>query len=63
MAPTRPDERDPFFPGKGQTADANPAIRACFVCPVRAECDDYRKRTGSRDGVWAAVLQKREDDD
>lgn len=44
---------DPWFPERGQTDLANEAMTACFHCPVRKECRDYRKRTGSTYGIWA----------
>nr|DAK84380.1 MAG TPA: Transcriptional regulator [Caudoviricetes sp.] len=28
-------------------------------CPVRVECQDYRKRTGSTDGIWGGKTTKR----
>lgn len=48
-----------FFPEKGQSAKGNDAIMLCFECPVRAECQDYRKRTGTNYGIWAAEYTDR----
>jgi len=45
-------------------------VLTCFACTVRAECEDFRARTGSEYGVWGGQLRKRnakdgepEDDD
>ncbi len=62
-APSSPDEPDPFFPERGQAKLGNDAIITCFRCPVRAECDDYRKRTGSDYGIWAGRFTKRDAED
>lgn len=24
----------------------------CFSCPVRAQCEEYRRETDSRYGIW-----------
>lgn len=50
---------DIFFPEKAQAEVGNEAIMVCFTCPVRAECDDYRKRTGSAYGIWSGKYTKR----
>lgn len=53
-----PDEPDPWFPAKGETPNNGRA--ACFICPVRAECKDYRLRTESEYGMWAGEIPKRD---
>lgn len=53
-----PAAKDPFFPGKGQSATEAQII--CMTkCPVRDECEEFRARTQSKHGVWAGKLQKR----
>lgn len=60
MAPSDGDsEPDPFFPERGQAIVGNQAILACFGCPVRTECKDYKDRTGSDYGIWAGEYSKR----
>lgn len=51
-----PDARDPWFPGKGHSL--NTGKLSCFVCPVRAECKDYKIRTKSVHGMWAGEISK-----
>jgi len=53
-----PDALDPWFPGRGQSQQ--PGKIACFVCPVKAECADYRDRTHATYGMWAAQIIKRD---
>lgn len=53
------EDPDMFFPEKGQAAKGNEAILICFECPVRDACDDYRKRTDTRFGIWAAKYTDR----
>lgn len=50
---TTEDLEDPWFPERGQVELANEAMTVCFFCPVRSDCRDYRKRTGSTYGIWA----------
>lgn len=50
-----------FFPQRGQ--DINEAMRACFQCEVRSECEHYRASTGSDYGVWGGKLRLRTDED
>lgn len=54
----------PFGDGKGeggiQQADATKtrlarAYLICLHCPVKIECEDYRARTNTKDGVWGGV--------
>lgn len=54
-------DKDPqlFFPEKNERKKGNEAILTCFNCPVRSECKDYRKRTGSEYGIWAGEYTKR----
>jgi len=52
---------DIFFPEKGGLP--NEAMMVCFSCVVRKQCDDYRERTKTKHGVWAARHLKRDDDD
>lgn len=65
MAPAYPGEPDPFFPERGQALVGNQALITCFKCPVRVECDDYKKRTNTEFGIWAGKYSKRggEDED
>lgn len=59
-APNRrkdPDAKDPWFPEKGESTNTGKII--CFTCPVREECDDYRKRTHSKEGMWAGKIEGR----
>jgi hypothetical protein len=64
MAPSDGDtEPDVFFPERGQAILGNEAILACFNCPVRAECKDYKARTGSDYGIWAGEYSKRGPED
>ena len=56
-----PDARDPWFPGKGHSL--NTGKIKCFTCPVRAECEDYRKRTGSKYGMWAGKIVNKDDEE
>lgn len=37
----------------------NVAVKMCFVCPVRKECEAYRKATGSGYGVWGGEYLQR----
>lgn len=48
-------EHDPdvFFPELGGLESMNRARWSCFVCPVKVECLDYKKRTHSEYGMWA----------
>lgn len=48
-----------FFPEKNNLAEGNKAIELCVSCPVFNECADYRKKTGTRHGIWAAQYTKR----
>lgn len=32
--------------------------RVCVRCPVFNECEDYRERTNSTDGMWAGKLYR-----
>lgn len=34
----------------------------CMKCPVRKDCEDYRRVTKSSHGVWAGRLQTRDKD-
>ena len=52
-----------FFPDKTELAQAGEAIMACFNCTVRKECEDFKKQTGSKYGIWAGELSKRNDKD
>lgn len=52
-----PKAKDPWFPAKGESTTQGKI--ACFTCPVRAECNDYRVRTHSEFGMWAGEIQKR----
>lgn len=52
-----PEAVDPWFPEKGQSP--NEGKKFCFTCPVRIECDEYRKRTGSKGGMWGGVIESR----
>jgi len=57
-----PDARDPWFPGKGHSLNTGKMV--CFPCPVKAECLDYKKRTGSVHGMWAGRIEnKKEEED
>lgn len=56
-----PDARDPWFPGKGHSLNIGKI--ACFTCPVRNECKDYRERTGSQYGMWGGEIPKRDEDE
>lgn len=47
-----PDALDPWFPEKGQSH--NPGKIVCIQCRVREQCDEYREKTDSRYGIWAA---------
>ena len=39
---------------------ANKALELyCINCTVRKQCQDYRKRTNSDEGVWGGKLQTR----
>ena len=49
-----------FFPERGQAHLGNQARLACLVCPVRAECREYRKRTDTAHGIWAGELYSRD---
>lgn len=60
-ARTNPDSRDPWFPGKGHSLNTGKMV--CFTCPVRAECKDYKKRTGSVHGMWAGQIESKEEDE
>lgn len=31
----------------------------CFTCKVRAECKQYKERTGTKHGIWAGEFSKR----
>lgn len=47
-----------FFPtkaGKAAHRQAEPALQVCAGCPVVAQCDQFRKETGSV-GVWGRRL-------
>ena len=56
-----PDARDPWFPGKGHSLNTGKIV--CFTCPVRAECEDYKVRTGSTHGMWAGRMARRDEED
>lgn len=56
-----PEATDPWFPGKGQSLSTGKI--ACFTCHVRAECADYRDRTGSNHGMWAGEILKKGKDE
>lgn len=48
---------DPFFPRRGEAAQAIKEARIiCESCPVIAACDEYRRLTGSKFGIWAGKL-------
>jgi len=53
-----PDAKDPWFPRKGESPNGGKVF--CFTCPVRPECKDYRKRTGSDYGMWGGEIKGRE---
>lgn len=49
-----------FFPDKTELhTKGNEAITICFSCRVRAECKDWKVRTGSKFGIWAGEISKR----
>lgn len=52
-----PEAKDPWFPRKGESP--TPGKIVCFTCPVRAECKEYRDRTGSKEGMWGGEIKKR----
>lgn len=54
-----PEARDPWFPGKGHSLNAGKIV--CFTCGVRAECEDYRVRTGSTYGMWAGKIVNKDE--
>lgn len=49
---------DIFFPEKGQPADVAQLI--CFECPVLQQCNEYKARTNTQYGIWAAQRLKGE---
>lgn len=47
-----------FFPERGKLDDVAKARWTCFVCPVSAQCDEYRNRSGSEYGIWAGKFKE-----
>lgn len=57
QAACRDMDGDMFFPdktGNGARNQINAAIAICNTCPVQNPCNDFRKRTHTRDGVWGS---------
>lgn len=53
-----PHAVDPWFPENGQSPNLGKVI--CMTeCKVRAQCDDYRTRTESKEGIWAGTILSR----
>jgi len=59
FAACRGQDPEAWFPERGQSTVGNIAKNICFECPVRKQCDDYNKRTGPNEGIWAGKIQKR----
>lgn len=47
-----------FFPERGRLNDVAKARWTCFVCPVSAQCDEYRNKSGSEYGIWAGKFKE-----
>ncbi|MFD5451651.1 MULTISPECIES: WhiB family transcriptional regulator [Streptomyces] len=60
LPPPRRGQPDPFFPERGESYRS--AVKVCFNCGVRPQCTEYRQRIGAEYGVWAGVMQRRQDD-
>ena len=54
---SRGDQRDLFFPSKGETTKAGKEV--CDTCPVRPECLIWSEKTDSTDGMWAGQMKSR----
>jgi WhiB family transcriptional regulator, redox-sensing transcriptional regulator len=54
-AACREADPDTFFPEKG--ASANPALKLCSSCLVKAECLTYALETDQRFGVWGGTTE------
>lgn len=48
---------DVFFPERGESQKPGKAI--CAPCPVKDDCEEYRRRTGSTHGMWGGKMVKR----
>jgi WhiB family transcriptional regulator, redox-sensing transcriptional regulator len=50
--------KDPelFFPKRGQPARTVEAKTICANCSVRTDCESFRERTGSTDGIWGGMV-------
>lgn len=46
---------DTFFPGHGQSALAQKAIRICERCDVRFECLEFALEKKIEDGIWGGT--------
>lgn len=55
----RNPDKDPFFPGRGETPQEAIA-EFCFKCGVRPECKDYANRQNAKTGVWGGERRTRE---
>lgn len=60
QAACKGEDTNLFFPERNDLDTRRDAIMICFQCPVRAECDAYRNRTGSTYGIWAGKNAKRD---
>lgn len=62
MAPTNATEaehNDIFFPPPGKSNLSNKAKAICAQCPVIAQCEDWKERSGARHGVFAGKIGDR----
>ena len=51
---------DPDIYFSNDPHDQKTAAAVCSNCPVRNQCDLYRRRNGIRHGMWAGVMLKGE---
>ncbi len=47
-----------FFPKRGRPHQTLEAQKICARCTVRKDCDDYRERTNTTDGIYAAKIYR-----
>lgn len=59
MGPKKRGDPDPFFPDKGQSTLGNKAVVTCFGCIVGDRCDEYKRVTGSKYGIWNGKYSER----
>lgn len=54
----RGDDPEKWFPAKSAAIHADPAVRICRGCPVRAQCLRHALDFGEDYGVWGGLTER-----